>query len=66
MLGIRSKHVWTLHQGEPVCPLILLVFYCLFAYLHIYAHTILIEEYAGKPVNADCCILRLGYAHEKM
>ena len=52
-LGIRSMHVWTLNQGESVCPLILLVFYCLFAYLANFAHTTLLaEEVADKPTVA--------------
>jgi len=47
VLGIRSKHVWTLNQGEPVCPFILLVFCHLFAYcVHDFAHPFLIEEHA--------------------
>ncbi len=32
VLGIRSMPVWTLNQGESICPLILLVFYCLYKF----------------------------------
>ena len=50
--------MWTLNQGESVCALILLVLYCLFAYLQVLHSPLLAEEYAGKPTVAyfdDVC-----------
>ena len=59
----RSVHVWTLNQGESVCPLILLVSYCLFAYLQI----LHIRPCLHKSMLASQLLhILMAYAHEQV
>ncbi len=63
VLGIRSMHVWTLNEGESVWALILLVFYCLFAYLHV-LHT---RPCLPKSMLAIQLLhILMTYAHEQI
>jgi len=55
--------MWTLNQGESVCALILLVFYCLFAYLQV-LHT---RPCLPKSMLASQLLhVLMTYAHEQV